>query len=181
MCFYRLPFDFYLPKTHFVMFWVLTLFELINSDFWFLFFEKLVEMMISSENFCKDSFQSALAKETKAALRHLESLKFGEFLQKMRKWPLFFKNRVLKTRWKFSCTIVRIIEWCFMKDIPLACWSFMTSQDKNWLNPIPNTSKVKTRWMTLWRFYLLKQTWTSSAKQEGNKRHKLPPPGLWHA
>ena len=64
---------------------MLTLFELIGSDFWFLFFEKLVEMMISSENFCRDSFQGALAKETKAALRHLESLKFGEFLQKMRK------------------------------------------------------------------------------------------------
>ena len=55
-----------------------------------------------------------------------------------------------------------------MKDIPLACWSFMTSQDKNGLNPRPKTLKLKARWMTLWGFYLLEQTWTSSAKQEGN-------------
>ena len=57
-------------------------------------------MMISPENFCRDGFWDALAKETKAALQHLENLKFLQFLQKNEIMTCVFQKQSVENKVK---------------------------------------------------------------------------------
>jgi len=147
MCFYRLPFDFYLPKTHFVMFecWR---FEFIGSDFWFpflFFWKNWLKWWFLLKIFAGRASKVLWQRRPRL---HFDTWRVWNFENFYKKWDndlCFSKTEFWKQGENLTVQWWELLKWCFMKDIPLACWSFMTSQDKNWLNPRPKTSKFKTR------------------------------------
>lgn len=84
----------------------------------------------------------------------------------------YFQNRVLKKSPNSVVQWWKLLKWWPIKDIPLACWSSKTFQDKidSTLDLRPQNLKHDCKWPL--KTYLNKQAWTSSAKHEGNEWHK---------
>ena len=99
-----------------------------------------------------------------------QELKFLKLYYK-NEMSTYLQNRVLKRSPYSAIQWRKLLKWWSIKDIPLACWSSKTFQEKpdSTLDLRPQNLKHDCKWPL--KTYFNKHAWTSSAKHEGNKWH----------
>ena len=119
--------------------------------------------------FCRDSSDMLWQRRPRLHLNDWRTENCDNFYKN--EMATYLQNRVLKRSPNSAVQWWKLLKWWSIKDIPLACWSSKTFQDK--IDPTldlrPQNLKHDCKWPL--KTYFNKQAWTSSAKHEGNEWH----------